>query len=94
MIDNEYNFRICEYEGVDMSSRYTYTNVRIGEQIATGLSDDIRTEIDLRMMFIIKLNTLPEELVIEEIIKDPEAIYLINTTTDAMKEAHKFAHEL
>lgn len=72
---------------------YTYSAGSLNT-IADGLSEDIRKEIDDRIVYLIKLNTMPDEVVIEAIIKDKGIFELLANPSEAVIDAYKFQYVL
>ena len=80
-----------------MSSGDKYTDTSVSDSYTIkieGLTDDMRREVDERILYILRLNVMTDEAVIEAIIEDESIFELLSNPSDDVIAAYKFQYVL
>lgn len=82
---------------MNMSSGDKYTDTSVSDSYTIkieGLTDDMRREVDERILYILRLNVMTDEAVIEAIIEDESIFELLSNPSDDVIAAYKFQYVL
>ena len=70
--------------------KYTFT----GNSFTEEMSENMKEEINKMILRVFRLNTMSDEDVIKELLKDEEVFDLLSDPSETVIEAYKFKYEL